>query len=1267
MKNLYTQWLCLRNRNVALSIFTLMAFTTIQQVNAQVVKQFAQRSAAVSPDRKIYNIKGDFTMIGNTNLTLSSYGENSDNGNNNMVYVDIDGDGTTFNSSSANLTFSSENGAIPSCSNILFAGLYWTGRAGSSNTFSVNKTVSTPQSVNNTQIVNHNEAITNTAYTMSVARAGGSNNRYPRYTFSGNGNTVVFDFTNNSSNPITVAVNGGTATNVAATITTSNGVSTATLSTPYQVYSATGGVTIVVNKLIRAEYPTSTGTETNTQTTSDAEVNVSGTIQVNTTVTKSFDKQQLKLKGPAAAGYTTITASPSDIYFPTTSEGNMYAAYAEVTDYVRANGLGAYTVADMALIEGDGGGTGYFGGWGLVVVYENTKMKWRDVTVFDGYAYVAGSTTAAFDLPISGFKTVQTGPVNIKVGMMAGEGDRNISGDYFQIRRASDNTFVSLNHSGNAATNFFNSSIQTGGNTRNLNRTNNTGIDISMFNITNTNNEVIGNNATETMFRYGSTQDTYIIFNMAMSVDAYIPEVQNLLTVSKINGVVPATGTLSVKPGEEVEYKVDIKNMGTEAVNNYKLVIPIPYNTTFVPGSIQQNVYFTPAPTPFNAYFDPLLGSTGSVVLDFGTVPMPADATTLLADLSFKFKGTENCAILKNTNCAQTIIVAGTSSGTGATSGTSFNNQPLVQGFTQNGSCAGDPITTPLMINFDVTAYNNTHCTTTPSVRNFPICPVNGPSIAVSTISAEFPAGTRFYNSYPVTPSSIEYNSSNPFPATAGTSNYFAVPPAEAGCYIQFTITPCAISQTLTGKIWIDANGNRTVEGTETIPAQGTYKVIAIASNGPDAGKVMQSASFAANGTYAISVPANPVLQGGSTVDPTYTIAIVRADAAPSVGSSYSVAPTGAMGAAPSTGSVYYVTNVNDGTPGAGKFNSIGVFENVLVTAPYTTQPNIDVAIQSRPVSNPVFTNLPARNVGTFWQLDNDDQIMSGIDAEDGILETGMNKTFRLLSNPTSPAGTDLVIRIAYDANNNGPDAADILDASSDPDDNIFVNIANYDKTKLYVYFVSGTGAYNGSFTYTAVDAAGVGSSEPAQYSFTAILPINGLELTGSYGNSKGNLRWTIIDGADAAYYTLERSATANGFKQVAVVPANGNTYNYADDLHAFVGNDAYYRVKLVRKNGTVSYSNVISLKLAGISGLQLTPTMVRSDLQVRFSNPKAQDVSVRVLNMAGQVVIQQKTTQPAGNISINVGGLERMPVGTYTVQVFAGNNIQQGKIIVQH
>ena len=386
---------------------------------SQVRVNFAPRSANANPSTNIYSIKGDFTIIGNTNLSLSNYDVHELNSNNSMIYVDVDGNPTTFNSSSANLTFSDENGAISACSKIVFAGLYWTGRA-----------------------------------------SNGANS------------PDTFDVIKNGQ-------------------------------------------------------------------------------------TKTFNKRKVQLKGPSASTYTEITAGTNDIYYPQTNDGYMYSAYAEITDYVRTNGVGEYTVADMALVEGNGGGTGYYGGWGIVVVYENSKMKWRDITVFDGHAYVQGSTSVSHQIPISGFNAVQSGPVNIKLGVMAGEGDRGISGDYFNILKSSDNSWLALNHSDNATNNFFNSSIQTGGNLRNPNLVNNTGLDISMFNIPNPNNTVIANNQTSTTLQYGSTQDTYVIFMAAMAVDAYIPDPEGLMSLVTMNGV-PASTATSVTPGQEIEYSIKI-------------------------------------------------------------------------------------------------------------------------------------------------------------------------------------------------------------------------------------------------------------------------------------------------------------------------------------------------------------------------------------------------------------------------------------------------------------------------------------------------------------------------------------------------------------------------------------------------------------------------------------------------------------------------------------------------------------------------------------
>ena len=786
MKNLY--FTSMKNKLQFIVLLLVILLSTTIQSYAQVNVGFTQRTSQYSPTKKIYTVKGDFTMLGNTCLTPQNYAIDQNNNGQYMTYIDTDNDPSTLNSSSSTLALSTENGAVPSCSNIVYAGLYWTGKSSPNQTFSASKQVqSGTQAINNNVTVAHGENIANTNYALSISRNDPSNNnRNPIYTFSGNGKTYMFNFYNSSAtNRVTLSVNGASATNVPVSVNAGN--TDATLTTPYVIVDGT--VSITIKKLIRSSATNLNSTDT--QNTSTAQITVAGTVPNYITVTKQFDKRIISLKGPSSSTYTQFTAAANDIYYPNGTEDDIYSAYKEITDYVKLNGIGEYFAADMALLEGDSGGTGYSGGWGIIVIYENFKMKYRDITIFDGYAYVKSTNTSGYTLPVSGFNTVQTGTVGVKMGMMASEGDVSYTGDYFQIKKNSDASFLSLNHTGNTSTNFFNSSINAGG-ARNPNLQNNTGIDICMFNVPNSGNSVIGNSQTSTTFKYGTSGDTYSIFAIVLAVDAYVPVSEAMLTATTINNAT-ATKPFTSQPGQEIGCLVNVKNLGTEAINNYKLIIPIPYNATYVAGSASGSILFTPNPTPNNVYFDATLGSNGSIVWDFGTLPMPAISSTTLAKLSFKLKATDDCSILKNTTCGNQIVVSGYTSGAGAITGITFDNTDMIEGYEDSGPCVGLPMLQTLTVNINGSSFVGANCMATTAVKDFNFC--NRASIPVSEIASNFPAGSLFYNSFPVSSSTVQFTNSNPIPLNAGTSpTYYAIPPSTvSGCMFPFTLTKCKV------------------------------------------------------------------------------------------------------------------------------------------------------------------------------------------------------------------------------------------------------------------------------------------------------------------------------------------------------------------------------------------------------------------------------------------------------------------------------------------
>lgn len=504
-----------------LFLFCVALAFVLPSFGQSVPKSFKVRTSQYSPTRKIYNLPGDFALIGNTNMILNPYSETM--GNNNtavpgcdispMVYVDIDGDPTTVNSSSAQLVYSTENGCNVANTEVVYAGLYWMSRA-------------EPTLYTDGDTIDH-------AYKLTVSRTS-SKATFTLNPLPGTGAhkyTVVYKYG---------AYNSGHSTS-GSTVTMQQDAGTA------EDIMAIGGNDVQYNLV------TTSGSVIDGRVALDADIDdgighplwvrfanrqggiyIAKRTQKELSVVKngkshSLYENKIKFKHQSEANYTTITAANTEIMYPNHQDHSwngqyfLNVSYAEVTDYVRAHGAGNYFGADICIKEGHDFQVGYTGGWGLVVVYQNEDMKWRDITIFDGYAIMNGGNP--MNVNINGFRAVQSGDVNVKVAMMAAEGENGLKGDICEIRKRNTTSYEPLYHSHNSTEDFFNGSIVTTG-SRNPNYSNNCGLDLVVFNLDNAGNSLIDNGQSSTRLRYlyqsvGGTQDVYVPFFFAIALDSY--------------------------------------------------------------------------------------------------------------------------------------------------------------------------------------------------------------------------------------------------------------------------------------------------------------------------------------------------------------------------------------------------------------------------------------------------------------------------------------------------------------------------------------------------------------------------------------------------------------------------------------------------------------------------------------------------------------------------------------------------------------------------
>lgn len=236
----------------------------------------------------------------------------------------------------------------------------------------------------------------------------------------------------------------------------------------------------------------------------------------------------------AGQSYQTITAMQIDDgnTIATAAGENHYQCFADVTTYFQTFGSGIYWAGDVYTMTGNGGsdpyGTGYYGGWAVIIVYSDPNEIYRNITVFDGYNVCWNNTIT---VNVSGFLTPETGSFTTKLGVIAWEGDLYITDDRLRMNsNISANNIISTTSPGN---NFFNGTIT--GTPRSPLTNQNWGVDFDYL-VSNINPP---NNSGSTNMYFSSNGDFYLPGALVFSIEinpVLLPVQLTSNSVSCING-----------------------------------------------------------------------------------------------------------------------------------------------------------------------------------------------------------------------------------------------------------------------------------------------------------------------------------------------------------------------------------------------------------------------------------------------------------------------------------------------------------------------------------------------------------------------------------------------------------------------------------------------------------------------------------------------------------------------------------------------------------
>ena len=151
--------------------------------------------------------------------------------------------------------------------------------------------------------------------------------------------------------------------------------------------------------------------------------------------------------------------------------------------------------------------------------------------------------------------------------------------------------------------------------------------------------------------------------------------------------------------------------------------------------------------------------------------------------------------------------------------------------------------------------------------------------------------------------------------------------------------------------------------------------------------------------------------------------------------------------------------------------------------------------------------------------------------------------------------------------------------------------------------------------------------------------------LTASLVNGKALLLWATASELATKGFTVEKSINGKIFSSIGVVSANNKpaNYNFTD---ASVGVIQYYRLKIENKDGSFSYSTVVTLNNKTAIKLGVYPNPVTNSALI--SHPQAREgATLKVISIDGKTIATYAIRTGATKTSIDVSSLVK---GNYFV-----------------
>ncbi len=208
-----------------------------------------------------------------------------------------------------------------------------------------------------------------------------------------------------------------------------------------------------------------------------------------------------------------------------------------------------------------------------------------------------------------------------------------------------------------------------------------------------------------------------------------------------------------------------------------------------------------------------------------------------------------------------------------------------------------------------------------------------------------------------------------------------------------------------------------------------------------------------------------------------------------------------------------------------------------------------------------------------------------------------------------------------------------------------------------YKYIGMDSTVYNGTITLRPYSSKVLLKSGPV----SGTLPVLLSDFGAKNINDEIQLQWVTAAEVNCSHYNIERSSNGRDFENAGRINSLNNlrqsTYRFIDNLP--MKGVSYYRLAMVDKDGTVTYSKTVTVTVKKGFSFAVENAFIssKSGISLTISSTQQQQINFTIVDITGRVILSAPVAAQKGlnRIDKNIRALN---TGIYYVKVFTNEEI---------